>query len=398
MDPDDEVAAHLRESGLVAPAPLRAVLARLAAERAAGRDVRLLDLLDGVVAPAPLAALRARVAGSEAGTVAAPGTSRLLKVPLAEAGDRIGPYRLERELGRGGMGVVYLAEQEQLKRKVALKVRLGTAGGDPAERTRFLREAEAASRLRHPNIVGVLETGRDAADHPWIAMEYVDGEALDRTVQREGPRPIDDVVRIGAALASGLAHAHAQGVLHRDLKPANVMVRWSDRAPLITDFGLAKVLAAGAESLTKTGDVLGSPSYMPPEQARGQRVDARADVWALGATLYHLVCGHPPFAGQRNLMATLALVQRGRVPSPRRSRRDLPRPLEAVLLRCLEPDLSRHYPTAQAVADDLQRVAKDEPTEAEELGYAPRSLLPVILLIALGLGAGLVAGLVIIRG
>lgn len=285
----------------------------------------------------------------------------------------MGPYVLLQELGQGGMGAVYIAEHVALRRRVALKLRLAGAADDEGAR-RFLVEAQAAARLRHPGIVAVHETGRDAAGQPWIAMDLVEGEPLDALVERAGPLPPEEVVRIGLRAARALAHAHAQGILHRDLKPGNLLLRRSDGAPLLVDFGLAKLIGkSGVESLTKTGDVLGTPAYMPPEQANGEALDARADVWSLGATLYHLAVGRAPFHGA-GLVQTLAAVLKGRVVPPRQLRPDLPADLEAVLLHCLTADRARRCPSAVALADELERLSRGEGSQALAHAQARRRL------------------------
>ncbi|MCO5167603.1 MAG: serine/threonine protein kinase [Planctomycetes bacterium] len=282
-----------------------------------------------------------------------------------QPGQRVGPFLLLRELGRGAMGVVFEARHVDLGREVALKLRLAPAGVDERDERRFLVEAQAAARLRHPGIVAVHEVGRDEAGRAWIAMDLVEGAPLDAALRR-GPLPVERAARLALGIARALEHAHAHGVLHRDLKPANVLVR-PDDAPLVMDFGLAR-LTEGADALTRTGELLGTPAYMAPEQADGQRVDARADVWSLGATLYHLLTGAPPFEGASVIMVLHAALT-APVPSPRARRPEVPPALEAIVLRCLARPPEQRYPSAAAVAADLERFLRgDAPADA---GRAP---------------------------
>ncbi|MHC5019566.1 MAG: serine/threonine-protein kinase [Planctomycetota bacterium] len=282
---------------------------------------------------------------------------------------QIGPYRIDGELGRGGMGVVYRAVHSQLGRPVALKV-LSAGTDGPAEETiaRFHREAQSAAKLAdHPGIVGVHDTGRDG-DIWWLAMDLADGRSLDEWLDEEA-LPLPDTIRIGAECAEALAHAHAGGVLHRDVKPANIMWAHGGIARL-TDFGLARPLDAGpdVQKLTRTGVVVGTPAYMPPEQLLGKPVDARADVYALGATLYELVAGHAPFTG--GSMHTLIGQVLRQDPTPLR---EGPPGLAAVVARCLEKQPDRRYPSAAALAEDLRRLQRGESVAVRLPGPVTRS-------------------------
>ncbi|MBX3472025.1 MAG: protein kinase [Planctomycetes bacterium] len=235
----------------------------------------------------------------------------------AEAPDarRLGDLELLGELARGGMGVVYRALDRRLGREVAVKVALGGAA-DPEELERFAVEARAAARLRHPNIVGIHRVGEERGA-PYLVMDLVPGESLQRRLSRDGPLRPREAARLCALLARALAFAHGRGVLHRDLKPHNVLVT-PDGQPVLTDFGLAKEVDR-ARGVTMTGQVLGTPAYMAPEQARGdnERVDRRADVYGLGATLYALLTGQPPFQAG-SAIAVLAKVAEDPVEPPRR--------------------------------------------------------------------------------
>lgn len=285
------------------------------------------------------------------------------------APEQLGPYRIEGELGRGGMGVVYRAVHTELARPVALKVlSAGAESSSPEIIARFHREAQSAAKLAdHPGIVGVHDAGRDG-DTCWLAMDLIDGQSLDHLLDEEAIA-IDQAIRIGAECADALAHAHAAGVLHRDVKPANILLA-ADGAARLTDFGLARPLDAGpdVQKLTRTGVVVGTPSYMPPEQLRGGPVDARADVYALGATIYELVSGHAPFSG--GSMHTLI----GQV--LRQEARPLklgPPGLAAVVARCLDKSPDRRYPSAAALAADLRRLERGESVSVQLPGPVTRS-------------------------
>jgi serine/threonine protein kinase len=281
----------------------------------------------------------------------------------AEA-ERIGPYEVERELARGGMGVVYVARHAELGRRVALKLMLGElAEGDEMAR-RFALEGQAVARLRHPNVVTIHELGVHRGQ-PYQAMELIEGESLKARLSREGPLPLLEAAACVEAVSRGVAAAHAQGILHRDVKPANVLREAGSGRVLLTDFGLARDEESARDRLTRTGEILGTPSYMPPEQAGGARLGPAADVYSLGATLYALVCGQAPFVGAPLNVITALLTQ---PPSPPRAlRADLDPDLERVILLCLEKDPQDRYASAEALADDLARYARGEPVAARPL-------------------------------
>ena len=216
-----------------------------------------------------------------------------------------GDFELLEEVGRGGMGVVYRAKQNSLGRTVAVKMVREAHLATPADAARFRDEAEAAARLKHPNIVTVHEVGNNDGQ-AYFCMEFVEGPSLSQYVAKHGPLPPRDAARIVAAVARAVHHAHTEGILHRDLKPANVLLA-NAVLPKVTDFGLAKRIDR-AESLTKTGAVIGTPSYMAPEQATGRKeLTPAADVYSLGAILYELLTARPPFQAS-NAMDTLLLV------------------------------------------------------------------------------------------
>ncbi len=268
-------------------------------------------------------------------------------------------FEVERRLGKGGMGVVYLARDLALDRRVALKRMRAGELARPEERQRFRFEALATAKLDHPGIVP-LHAVREADGQPFLVLEYLTGGSLE---QHEcAPR---EAARLVAEIARAVQHAHERGILHRDLKPANVLL--DDRGrPRVTDFGLARRLEGGG-GLTGEGAVVGTPEYMAPEQAAGQEATTAADVYALGAILYKLLTGRPPFRGATAL-DTLCLLQKEPVVPPRSLNRDVPADLEAVCLRCLEKQPADRYPSAAALADDLERFLNNEPVSAQPPG------------------------------
>jgi WD40 repeat protein len=280
-------------------------------------------------------------------------------------------YEIRRELGSGGMGVVYLAYDPRLKRQVAIKVVRGGSFARQEELARIHTEAQAVARLRHPNIAQVYEVG-EHPDGPYLVLEYLEGGSLDWKLAGK-PQPARDAAALVEALARAMHHAHGQGVVHRDLKPANVVLT-ADGTPKVTDFGLAKRLGEGT-GVTSSGAVLGTASYMPPEQARGElnRIGPAADVYALGALLYELLTGRPPFQGASAAETTLQVLTEDPV-SPRRLQPRLPRDLETICLKSLEKKPERRYASAKALADDLARFLAGEPTEARPTGAWERGL------------------------
>ena len=273
---------------------------------------------------------------------------------------RLGPYRVLKVLGRGGMGVVFLAEDAELKRPVALKAMLPSLAEEASHRQRFLREAQAAAAVEHDHIIAIHHVGQDRGV-PFLAMPLLKGESLEDRLKREGKLPPAEIVRIGREIAEGLAAAHAKGLVHRDIKPANIWLEGERGRVKILDFGLARVLEDGP-ALTRPGTVLGTPAYMAPEQVNAERVDHRADLFSLGCVLYRLSTGKPAFRGTDPL-ATLTAVITQQPPPPRELNPELPPALADLIVRLLAKDPAGRPPSAQAVAEALQDIA-GERTEA----------------------------------
>jgi eukaryotic-like serine/threonine-protein kinase len=271
-------------------------------------------------------------------------------------------YELLDEIARGGMGVVYRARQRNLGRTVALKLILGGQSATRQSVHRFRAEAAATAALQHPNIVAIHEVGVQDGNH-FFSMDYVEGQNLAQLVGNQ-PVPAEKAARYLGTIAKAIHYAHEQGILHRDLKPSNVLVDAATDQPRVTDFGLARRLD-GESSLTMTGQLLGSPHFMPPEQADARRgkVGRPSDVYGLGGILYFLLTARPPFQGD-TLETTLSQVLNAEPVSPRLLNPSVPRDLETICLKCLDKEPVRRYPTARALAEDLDRFLKGEPTLA----------------------------------
>ncbi len=261
-------------------------------------------------------------------------------------------------LGRGGMGVVYKARQLSLKRLVALKMILAGSHAGEELRTRFRAEAEAVAHLQHPHIVQIHEIGEHNGC-PYFSLEYVEGSSLSQRLAK-GVLSAEEAAQMVETLARAMHYAHQRGIIHRDLKPANVLLT-PEGTPKITDFGLAKQLE-GDMGQTRSGAVMGTPSYMAPEQAAGKirEISPRTDVYALGAILYQLLTGKPPFRGQ-TLVETLEQVRTQDPVPPSRLRPKVPRDLETICLKALAKEPAQRYPTALALAHDLARFQAGEP-------------------------------------
>ncbi len=290
-------------------------------------------------------------------------------------GRRLGDYALYEELGRGGMGVVYRAEHRKLRRAAAVKLLLAGEFAKPAFAQRFRQEAQLLARLRHPHVVTVYDVGEDDG-MAYYAMELVEGQSLDVV---EGPPGLVDWKGCAAFLAlvaRAVEHAHEQGILHRDLKPSNVF-RTKEGEPRVMDFGLARWMIpedASTGGLTLSHEVLGSPSYMSPEQARGEneKVSRPADVYSLGGILYFMLTGRPPFRAA-SLAQLLAQVTEHVPPGPRVLDPSLPADLETIALKCLEKEPGKRYRTAKELAEELERYARGEMILARPLGPVQRA-------------------------
>ena len=280
-----------------------------------------------------------------------------------------GDYEIVRELARGGMGVVFQARQVSLNRVVALKMILAGQLADETDIKRFHTEAEAAANLDHPGIVPIYEVGEHEGQH-YFSMGFVEGQSLSQRIAG-GPLPAREAASLMAKIAEAIEFAHKQGVIHRDLKPANILIDAGGN-PRVTDFGLAKKWKEDS-GLTGSGQIMGTPSYMPPEQAGGSRGDVgpAADVYALGATFYALLSGRPPFQAASVMDTVLMVISDDPVP-PRRLNASVPRDLDVICLKCLEKGPARRYPSAAALADDLGRWLRSEPILARRAGSFER--------------------------
>lgn len=278
-------------------------------------------------------------------------------------------YEVLEEVGRGGMGVVYRARHIPLNRIVALKVCLDADYMGSQGVARFRAEAEAVARLQHANIVQIHEVGAQG-ERPFLSLEFLSGGSLQQRLTGT-PQPGHGAAQLVETLARAIQHAHQRKVVHRDLKPANVLFS-ADGVPKIGDFGLAKRLDTVGQH-TQTGAILGTPSYMAPEQAGGRsgEIGPACDVYALGAVLYELLTGRPPFRGE-TLVETLDLVRGAEPVPPRRLRPQLPRDLEIIVLKCLEKDPRKRYASAEALAEDLRRFLHDEPIVARRVNEIER--------------------------
>jgi WD40 repeat protein len=282
-----------------------------------------------------------------------------------------GDYEIESELARGGMGVVFRARQISLNRPVALKMILAGQLANETDVKRFYTEAEAAANLDHPGIVPIYEVGQHEGQH-YFSMGYVEGQSLSQR-QADGPLPPREAAALLLKVAEAIEYAHSRGVIHRDLKPGNILL---DRHgnPRVTDFGLAKRLQSDS-GLTGSGQIMGTPSYMPPEQAGGNRgaVGPAADVYALGATLYALITGRPPFQAATPMDTVIQVIGDEPVP-PRRLNASIPPDLETICLKCLEKEPGKRYATASALAEDLRRYLAGEPIVARPVTRLERAV------------------------
>ncbi|CAN5144072.1 hypothetical protein BH11PLA2_BH11PLA2_41130 [soil metagenome] len=271
----------------------------------------------------------------------------------------LGAYRVQKKIGLGGMGIVYLGFDESLHRNVALKVMLPTIAVNKSARDRFLREARASAAVEHPHVVSIYAVSEHDGV-PFLAMQYLKGAPLDKYLAKKGPPSVAQILRVGRETAEGLAAAHAKGLVHRDIKPANLWLEVPHGRVKILDFGLAKPSSTDSEEsteLTQVGAVVGTPAYMAPEQGRGEAVDHRTDLYSLGAVLYRLCTGRQPFTGP-NVMAVLSALALD-TPKPIRSiNPDIPLPLSNLIHKLLEKDPANRYQTATELANAFKALEK----------------------------------------
>jgi WD40 repeat protein/tetratricopeptide (TPR) repeat protein len=390
---------------------------RLYVREACGEDLALVDRVEALLrAHDQETTFLASPAADVGAWLGAPAVGQPTLAPHEATGAAARPavtgYDILGELGRGGMGVVYKARHLRLNRLVALKMILAGSHAGGQELDRFRQEAEAVARLQHPNVVQIHEVG-DQDGLPYFALEFVDGGSLAERLDGT-PWPAPPAAALVEKLARAMHYAHEHGVVHRDLKPANVLLQIADSRsqidnksaicdllsviPKITDFGLAKRIDV-EKGQTRTGVILGTPSYMAPEQASGQSkaIGPPADIYALGAILYELLTGRPPFLAATSLDTLLQVMSEEPVP-PSRLQPKCPRDLETVCLKCLQKEPGKRYATALALADDLGRFLRDEPIRARPAGTAEKvwrwSRKNPLAVVALG--TLLAAGLVII--
>ncbi|MCC6741842.1 MAG: protein kinase [Planctomycetia bacterium] len=368
---DRALAELVRLRGWAGEEPIQRAIAEVS-DSGGARDLGSILVTSGLITPAQLRDLEAAMDGRGSGgsdrTVARSDPGATLAAAGRKVGDTVGPYRILRELGRGGMGVVYRALHPELRREVALKVML--AGGDASETDveRFRREAAVVARMgRHPHLVQIHDIGRDG-DRMYFTMDFIEGRSLRHRVAEEGPLPGREAARIAAELAGALAFAHAAGVVHRDVKPANVLLDREGRS-FLGDFGLARDLSSPA-ALTMSGAPIGTPAYMSPEQAEGRasRVTPLTDVYSLGATLYEMLAGRAPFEGESQ-MDIMRSVLESEPAAPRTVRPDIHRDLEVICLKAMHKSPARRYASAADLEADLRRFLQNEPILARPAGF-----------------------------
>jgi hypothetical protein len=306
-------------------------------------------------------------------------------LPPAEGpGDlgHLGGYRLLEVLGVGGMGVVFRAEDTQLRRVVALKVLKPVLAASPPARERFLREARATAALEHDHVVAVYQVGEDRG-LPFLTMPLLHGESLAQRLERDGRLPVAEVVRIGREVAEGLAAAHERGLIHRDVKPSNIWLEAGSSRAKVLDFGLARV-ADDPTALTQTGTIVGTPAYMAPEQARGETVDGRCDLFSLGCVLYQMTAGESPFHAAHVTAILHALATKQPRP-PREVNPEVPSALSDLVMRLLSKNPSGRPPTAQAVGAALAAITVSAPARPPRLRRRWVFAAAAAMLLALGL-------------
>ena len=323
-------------------------------------------------------------------------------VERAGCPEKIGPYKVIERVGRGGMGEVFRALDPALERVVAVKILALGLASNPEARRRFLREARAAAAVCHDHVV-TIHAVDDSGDLPYLIMQFVAGRSLQEKIDREGPLGLKEILRIGMQIASGLAAAHAQGLVHRDIKPANILLENGVERVKITDFGLAR--AASDPGLTRSGTIMGTPNYMSPEQARGESVGPRSDLFSLGSVLYAMATGEPPFAAD----STVAVLRRVCDDAPRPIRElnpEFPDWLAATIGRLMSKQSEERFETAEEVAELLRgRLAelqgptppRPEPASSPALPAPRRARWFTLALTSLVVLAAVIAGLAYFR-
>ncbi|MBA2113225.1 serine/threonine-protein kinase [Bremerella alba] len=311
----------------------------------------------GAVMLADAVALNASITSPSVSDEPIPEKLSQLKLPL-----RFGDYELLEEIGRGGMGVVYRALQVSLNRIVAVKMILKAQLASEDELSRFLAEAESAARLSHPGIVPVYEVGHRDGRY-YFSMKYIEGETLAQRLTR-GPMPAKEAARMMRIISSAVHEAHQHGILHRDLKPSNILIDKNDR-PVVTDFGLAKQVTSDVDSITRSGAIIGTPAFMAPEQASGDRgaVGVCSDVYGLGTILFAMITGQPPFQGRTPVDVLLKVLEQD-PPFPHQVNPKVDRDLEMITLRCLQKPMDLRYPDAQMLCLDFEAYLNDEAISA----------------------------------
>jgi eukaryotic-like serine/threonine-protein kinase len=323
-----------------------------------------------------------------------------------------GRYRLDAQVGAGGMSTVYRAFDSNLERKVAIKLLHREIAADSDQLERFRREARAVAQLSHPHIVGVIDAGEDEG-RPYIVFEYVEGETLKDRIRRRGRLPIDEAIAYAIEIARALGCAHSHGIVHRDVKPQNVLIDHEGSAK-VTDFGIARSMTD--EGLTADGRVLGTTDYVSPEQALGRDVNGQSDIYSLGVVLYEMLTGDVPFHGENQVSVAMKHV-REELPDLQRNRREVSATLAAVLDRMTDKDLGRRYPDVPTLIADLEEVLAIEAARAgtstgeattvlrtlspharRRLPLRMRYAIPVLLAIPLAVLAVLIAGLLFKAG
>ena len=332
-------------------------------------------------APSPLAHITPEIIAERPTlTSLTPGDSGLSgqKTRSPFAGLVLDDFELLEEVGRGGMGAVFKARQKSLNRIVAIKTLLAHHFTHSAILQRFLGEAQAAAGLSHPNIVKIYQVGECPAGH-YFVMEYIEGRSLKDIIQ-ERTAPISWTVALMSVVAEAIHHAHKQGIIHRDLKPSNIMID-RFRRPVVMDFGLAKFVDKPS-TITQLGVIVGTPAYMSPEQAGEEihEVGPASDIYSLGAILYTLLTGRPPFNEKTSLATVMKVASAEMPPRPTEFRKDIPVSLEQICMKCLNKDPADRFGSAKALADELSQFRKDAKHKGSSMSL--RKTLPSVLLIA----------------